>query len=771
MTNKKKTSQSDYRKYVRWLWLLFLSPALMIGLGVILARVGAFGELPSTEEIANPKSYLASQIISSDNELLGTFFHENRTHAEFENLPPHLVDALIATEDERFREHSGVDLRALARAVVRLGQDGGGSTLSQQLAKQLFTENFDRAGKVERIKQKFKEWVIATQLEKRYTKDEIITLYLNKFDFLYQAVGINSASRTYFNCIPDSLKLHQSALLVGMVKNPSQYNPVKFPERALARRNTVFGQMYRNGLISEEDVDSLSALPLDLDFHRSAHDRGLAPYFREYVRRYLADWVEDHRKPDGSEYNIYTDGLRIYTTIDSRMQNYAEQSVRDHLSNLQRVFQEVDGDRSTFPFYFQTNSTSQINGLLEDAMRRTPRYQSLKRQGVSADSILKVFNTPIELEVFSWDGPLDTIMSPMDSIRWMKSIYQAGMMSIDPQTGAIKTWVGGVDYRYFKYDHVHQARRQVGSTFKPFVYATAIEQKHYSPCMEVPNVLTCIERGQYGLMEDWCPKNSGDEYGGVVTLKHALANSMNTITTYLMKQTGPEPVIRLARRMGIEAEIPQQPSIALGTVDLSVYEMVGSYTTFANRGRYTEPIFITRIEDKNGVVLQEFHARQERVMSEEDAYAIVNLLTGVTQGGTGTRLRGGGQRPAYEHGAVTGYPWQFTNEIAGKTGTTQNQSDGWFMGMVPNLITGVWTGCEDRSAHFRSITFGQGATTALPIWANFMKRCYADPDLEISQEPFAKPDYPMTIELNCDRYRSQQGSLGGSSGGNENDEF
>ncbi|KAB2808721.1 penicillin-binding protein 1A [Phaeocystidibacter luteus] len=768
---EKKAKKDDFRKYVKWLWILFLSPALALFLCVLLARVGAFGPLPSTEEIANPKSFLASQIISNDNEILGTFFEENRIHSEYENLPPHLVNALIATEDERFREHSGIDFRALARAVAKMGRNGGGSTLTQQLAKQLFSDNFDNVTLVERIGQKFKEWVISTRLEERYTKDEIIVLYLNQFDFLYDAVGINSAAQTYFNCSPDSLKIHQAAMLVGMVKNPALYNPIRREELTINRRNTVFGQMVRNGFLSQEDADSLSQLPLDLNFNRSSHTRGPAPYFREHVRSYMKDWVETHRKPNGDKYNIYTDGLKIYTTIDSRMQAYAEASVTEHLSNLQRVFVKVDGDRSTFPFYFQNNSTSQIENILASAWHQTPKYKSMKKNGVSDDSINLVYTTPVEMEVFSWDGPLDTIMSPKDSIRYMKSIYQVGMMSIEPQTGFIKVWVGGVDYRYFKYDHVQQGRRQVGSTFKPFVYATAIEQKHYSPCMQVPNVLTCIEAGQYGLMDDWCPKNSGDEYGGVVTLKEGLAHSMNTITTYLMKQTGPVPVIRLARRMGIEAEIPEAPSIALGTVDLSVYEMVGSYTTFANKGRYSEPIFITRIEDKNGVVLQEFLPRQERVMSEEDAYTIVNLMTGVAQAGTGIRLKINGNENTYRNGVVTGFPYRFTNEIAGKTGTTQNQSDGWFMGMVPNLITGVWTGCEDRSAHFSGVYYGQGATTALPIWANFMRRCYNDTELNVSREDFAKPDYPMTIQLDCDQYRRDQNPGFGGGDSDPDDQF
>lgn len=757
MAKKTEKKKDDYRLYVKILWGLFLMPPLVLAACVLLARFGAFGPLPSTEDIANPKSYLATQIISSDNEVLGTFFRQNRVHAEFENLPTHLVEGLIATEDERFREHSAIDFRSLARAVVKGGSNGGASTLSQQLAKQLFTDNFDNVGIRERIQQKFKEWVIATQLEKQYTKDEIIVLYLNQFDFLYDAVGIHSAALTYFNCPPDSLKIHESALLIGMVKNPALYNPVRFEERAINRRNTVFAQMVRNEVITPEEADSLSQLPLGLDFHRSSHTQGPAPYFREHVRSFMADWAANHKKPNGEPYNIYTDGLKIYTTIDSRMQAHAEESVREHLSNLQDIFFKVDGSRSTFPFrFYGGNAQQQIDQLLTQAMKQTPLYKRLNRQGASSDSINRAFNTPVELTVFTWDGPLDTVMTRMDSIRWMKSFYQAGMMSIEPQTGFVKVWVGGNDYRFFKYDNVVQARRQVGSTFKPFVYATAIEQKHYSPCMEVPNVMTCIDRGQYGLMQDWCPENSDGDYGGVVTLKQGLAKSMNTITTYLMKQVGPIPVIRLARRMGIEADIPEVPSIALGTVDLSVYEMVGSYTTFANRGRYTKPIFITRIEDKNGVVLAEFMPEQERVMSEENAYTIVNLMTGVTQSGTGVRLRTTGANYRYNH--ATGYPWDFQNEIAGKTGTTQNQSDGWFMGMVPNLITGVWTGCQDRSAHFGSITYGQGATTALPIWANFMRRCYNDPDLNVSQEPFPEPEYPMTIELDCNEYRNTQNS-------------
>ncbi|GAB5556067.1 MAG: transglycosylase domain-containing protein [Schleiferiaceae bacterium] len=753
--SKEKTQDNDFRKLVRYFWILAMLPPLGLGLLLFLTWAEVFYPLPSTEDIANPKSFLASQIVSSDGELLGTFFRENRTHAEFKDLHPDLPRILVATEDERFYEHSGIDFRSLARAVGKLGKDGGGSTLSQQLAKQLFTENFENVSIVTRISQKLGEWIIATRLEKRYTKEEIIVLYLNQVDFIYDAVGINSAAQTYFGVTPDSLQMHESAMLVGMVKNPVLYNPKRFPENALKRRNVVFGQMLRNGMITEAERDSLVELPLGLSYNRSSHNKGLAPYFREYLRSYMSGWIENHTKPDGTKYNLYTDGIKIYTTIDSRMQRYAEEAVTEHMSNLQRVFYLQEKNRRTAPFHNLTSD--EVDRLLNQAKRRSQHYKALKKRGMSADSIDIVFNTPKPMTVFSWTGDIDTVMSPMDSIRYYKHFYQAGMMSVEPQTGFVKAWVGGNDYRYFKYDHVKQGKRQVGSTFKPFVYATAIKQKHFSPCMEVPNVLTCIEEGTWGLQEDWCPKNSDDKYGGKVSLKFGLANSMNTITTYLMKQTGPIAVSRLAEAMGVRSEIPEVPSIALGTVDLSVYEMVGTYTTFANKGIYTEPIMITRIEDKNGVVLEEFSPRTREVMSEEDAYVVVDLLRGVTEGGTGVRLRT--QYASYYNDVVTGYPYGFENEICGKTGTTQNNSDGWFMGMVPNLITGVWTGCEDRSAHFGNTYYGQGATTALPIWALYMRKCYEDPKTQVSKQPFERPENPISIELDCNKYNSTQSGI------------
>lgn len=751
MANKK--TKDDFRTYVKWLWILLGLGILSLFIGIGLVAAGALGDLPTFEEIENPKSNLASEIITSDGKVLGKFYKENRTHTEYEALSPHLINALVATEDERYYQHSGIDFEALARAIFRMGRDGGGSTITQQLAKQLFHE--PARSIPERIKQKLMEWVIAARLERQYTKQEIIAMYFNQFDFIYQAVGINSAAKIYFNTTPDSLTIEESAILVGMVQNPAFFNPRRDTTRMKTRRNVVYYQMMRNDMITREQYDTLKVRPLRIEFTRQSHLEGLAPYFREYLRAYMKDWVKEHPKPDGSEYNIYTDGLKIYTTIDYRMQGYAEEAVKEHFSNLQRVFFLKEKGRKYAPFHDVTDE--QIESIMERAKRRSNHYKSLKSRGMSNDSIDMIFNTPKPMTVFSWNGDIDTVMSPMDSIRYFKYFYQAGMISVEPQTGFVKAWVGGIDYKYFKYDHVKQGKRQVGSTFKPFVYATAIKQKHYSPCFMVPNVQTCIEQGKFGLLEDWCPSNSDGKYGGSLSLKSALAGSVNSVTTYLMKQIGPEPVVRLAKEMGVNSQIEPVPSIALGTVDLSVYEMAGSYTTFANKGVYTEPIMITRIEDKNGVVLQEFTPRTNEVMSEEDAYVILDLMKGVTQNGTGVRLRG--KYSSYPNDVVTGYPWAFENPIAGKTGTTQNNSDGWFMGVVPNLITSVWGGCEDRAAHFGSITYGQGATVALPVWALYMEKCYADKHLNVSKADFEKPLAPISVELNCKQYENEEGEV------------
>ena len=751
-------ASTDFRSYVKYFWIFVLGSPLALILALLLTWAGLFGELPSTEEIANPKSFLATEILSADGKQIGTFFMENRVHADYTELPPHLVNALIATEDERYRDHAGIDFRSLGRAVVTLGSGGGGSTITQQLAKQMF-HGEGSSNIFSRVLQKLKEWVISLRLESNYSKEEIIAMYFNQFDFLYQGVGIHNAANVYFGKVPAELTIEEAAMLVGMFKNPWSYNPAKADRQdvALARRNTVLRQMERNDFPTEEEADSLVALPLVLDFQRQGHDQGLAPYLREYIRAYMKEWIAEHPKPDGGTYNLYTDGLKIYTTIDSRMQRMAEESMERHLTNLQGLFFQQISKRKAGPFYFQGgDSYAEGQKIIARAMRQTPRFRHYRDSGWSDARIVKEFKTPREMKIFAWGGDLDTVLSPWDSIQYYKSIYQAGLLSVEPQTGFIKAWVGGVDFRHFKYDAVKQGRRQVGSTFKPFVYAAAIADKKYSPCMQVPNIQTCIEAGQFGLTEPWCPSNSDDEYGGVLTLKQAIAGSVNTVTTYLMKQIGPRPVIQMAKALGVTSDIPEVPSIALGTVDLSIYELAGAYTAFGNQGLYTEPIVLLRIEDKNGVVLDEFAPETREVFSPEVAYTMVNLLQGVTQSGTGVRLRHTG---AGYGSYVTGYPYGFDNPIAGKTGTTQNNSDGWFVGMVPNLITAVWTGCQDRSAHFGSTTYGQGATTALPIWALYMKSVYANPDLGIRRDAFDRPTGPITIPLDCATYLSESAEL------------
>jgi len=753
----RKKQKTNFRKYILWFWLLMFIP-ILIGTGVIFAaKWGWMGPMPNVEQLQNPKSLLATEIISYDGEVIGKFFVENRTNVDYDDISPYVVQALIATEDERYNDHSGIDFRSLARAIAKLGKAGGASTISQQLAKMLFTEDV-ASSKFERVWQKVKEWVIAVELERLYTKEEIIALYLNRYDFVNLAVGIESASKIYFNTTPDSLRVEQAAVLVGMLKNASLYDPRARPELVTERRNTVFGQMVRNDFLTREEADSLSQIPLELDYQPASHNSGIGTYFREHVRQFMHQWVKTHKKPDGSEYNLYTDGLKIYTSIDARMQQHAENAVQRHMKNLQGIFNEHWEGRKGAPF--SDLSTSEINRIIEQTKKRSYRYISLKRSGMSADSIDILFNTPTRMSLFSWDGYIDTVMTPLDSIRYMKYFLQVGMMSMEPQTGFVKAWVGGIDYRAFKYDHVYESRRQVGSTFKPFVYATAIDQKGYSPCYKVANVPVRFEKEEWGLLKDWQPVNSDGEYGGEVTLKEGLANSMNTITAFLMKQVKPSAVIRMAKQLGVKSEIPNQPAIALGTPDLSVYEMVGAYGTFANGGIYTEPITILRIEDKYGVVLDEFMPNTREVMSQETAYVICDLLKGVTQSGTGIRLKTRGSENNYSYlgNPVTGYPYGFTNPIAGKTGTTQNHSDGWFMGMVPNLVTGVWVGAEDRAIHFRDLGRGQGATMALPIWALYMKACYADDELEISNGDFEKPEGELSIELNCDKFEKSQNS-------------
>lgn len=744
---KKKT---NFKKYIIWFWSLILgSLFLVIGL-FFTASVGGFGDLPTFEELENPQTNLATEVISSDGVTIGKYATENRTPIKFKELPTNLVNALVATEDERFYEHSGIDFRGTARAIIKLGRDGGASTITQQLAKNLFTKRASR-NIFKRIGQKMKEWVVAVKLERQYTKQEIIAMYLNTQDFIFNAVGIRSAARIYFGKEAKDLDVQESAILVAMLKNPRQYNPNRSvsKRKSLNRRNVVFAQMAKNGFLTAQEKDSLQSLPLTINYTPESHDEGYATYFRAHLQKLMRTWVKNNPKPNGEQYDIFKDGLKIYVTIDSRMQKYAEEAVTEHMANLQSYFFKEQKYNGTAPFY--DLEKEQIDRIYQRAKRNSDRYKRLKAVGKTTKEINKIFSTKTKMKVFSWKGVRDTAMSPNDSIRYYKHFLRSGLLSITPQTGHIKAWVGGINNKFFKYDAVAQQKRQVGSTFKPFVYATAINQLRMSPCDKLPNIRYTIPKGKYGIPEAWTPDNSSEKYGGMLTLKEGLAGSINTISANLIDKVAPENVVRLAKASGIETNIKANPSIALGAVDLSLLEMVSAYSTFANRGLRVKPMIITRIEDKNGTVLKDFVSETQEVLSEESAYVILNLLEGVTQSGSGIRLRtdwsSGG-------GAVTGFPYNFTNPIAGKTGTTQNQSDGWFMGIVPNLATGVWTGGEDRATHFAGIAKGQGATMSLPTWALFMKKCYADESLNISMEEFEKPEQ-LTIDINCNKIEEE----------------
>ena len=734
-----------------WLILIF---GLSSFVGIfVLASNGFFGQMPDLQQLENPKTNLATQIITSDNRIIGKYyFKDNRTPISFEELPQNLIDALIATEDERFYSHSGVDWKSTLRAIYYLGERGGASTITQQLARQLFVGVRSR-NILEAIIQKIKEWVLSFELESRYTKNEIIAMYLNIYDFGYNADGIKSAAKIYFDKLPINLKLDESAVLVGMLKNSSLYNPIRRPDKVRNRRNVVFNQMLRNEYINKIEYDSLKSLDLNINYTPESHREGLATYFRAYLQDFMKKWIKNNPKEDGSLYNIYRDGLKIYTTIDSRLQDIAETSMKKHMKNLQDEFfaQNDTVDVNISPFVDLRQG--QIDTLLMNSAKRSDRWKNFKNIGLDENEILASFEKKTSMRVFSYNGEIDTIMTPMDSIRYYKKFLRASMMSMDPNSGHVKVWVGGFDYKHFQYDQVFQGRRQIGSTFKPFLYATAIDQLRLSPCDLLPDALYCIEPFKHGNVESWCPKNSGDRYGRTRTLKNALANSINTISARLMDRVGPRPVIDLAKKMGIKSRLPKVPSIALGTPDISLFEMVGAYSTFANKGIYIKPIIITRIEDKNGTILFEVIPETTDVLSEESAYVTIDLLKGVTEEGSGMRLRHEGAEVSnlVFQNVVTGYPYKFENPIAGKTGTTQNQSDGWFLGMVPNLVTGVWVGGEDRSIHFKDIAYGQGATMALPIWALFMKSVYDNEDLFISKEDFESPNV-LTIPIDCNKY-------------------
>ena len=741
--HKNSNQNKDIAYYKKKFWKVFFYGLGGLFLFFLFASWGIFGSMPSFEDLENPDSNLATEVISADGVTIGKFYNENRTSIKYKDLPKHLVDALVATEDERFYEHSGIDGRGTLRAVLSLGTSGGASTLTQQLAKQLFHGEGSKFLPF-RIVQKVKEWIIAIKLERQYTKNEIIAMYFNKADFVNTAVGIRSAAKVYFGKEPRNLSISEGAMLVGMLKNPSLFNPIRRLEKVRQRRNVVMKQMVKNNFLSEATKISLEKEPIVLHFQPESHKDGIATYFREYLREFMKNWLKENKKPDGSEYDIYRDGLKIYTTIDSRMQANAEQAVTEHLTNLQQEFFSQAKTNKNAPFI--NISDVETQRILMQAMKSSERWRQLKEQEKSDEEIIKSFSIKTEMTVFTWKGERDTIMTPLDSIRYYKHFLQAGLMAMEPQTGHVKAWVGGINYKYFQYDHVGQGARQVGSTFKPFVYATAIEQLNMSPCDSIIDSPFMIHKGRHHVTEDWEPKNSDQKYRGMVTLKKALANSINTVSAKLMDKVGPEAVVALAHKLGINSEIPVQPSIALGAVEITVQDMVAAYSTFANQGVYIKPQFISRIEDKNGVVIYEPIPESHDVLNKDIAFAVIKLLEGVTEDGSGARLRTQGGGYGYER--VTGYPYVFTNPIAGKTGTTQNQSDGWFMGMVPNLVTGVWVGCEDRSARFKSITYGQGAVAALPIWGIFMKKNYADPTMTVSKEDFERPDN-LSIKVDC----------------------
>ena len=756
---------NNYKRYIFWIWGIFTGGVAFVVLLFILISNGVFGFMPSFDELENPKSNIATEIYSSDQVLLSTFFVENRSLVDYKDISPNLINALIATEDVRFYDHSGIDARGLARVLVRTlllheESSGGGSTITQQLAKLLFHGHGAR-NIWERAFQKLKEWVIAVKLERSYTKEEIIAMYLNRAEFIYGAYGVKSAAKTFFSTSPDSINIEDAAVIIGMLKNPSLYNPRRRPELTQKRRNVVLGQMLKANYITQAEFDSLKQLPLELKFKRADHKEGIAPYFREHLRliltaskpdkshyaswqqqKFLEDsaewvnnplygWTNKNLKADGTKYNIYKDGLRIYTTIDSRMQKYAEEAIAEHLSkDLQPKFFEEKRGRPRAPF---TNKISpkDYKKILKMSMLNTDRYRSLKNAGASEDSIKKVFNTKFPMTVFSWHGEIDTVMTPMDSIIYYKFFLRSSMVSIDPHNGHVKAYVGGANFKHFMYDMVTVGKRQVGSTIKPFVYTLGM-QSGLTPCDMVPNIPQTF---YLATGKTWTPRNSGHtREGEMVSLKWGLANSNNNITAWVMKQLKPQPLVDFIHSMGIKSPMDPVPALCLGVPDFSLFELTSAYCNFANKGVHIEPMIVTRIEDRYGNVISEFHPRKKETINEETAYMMINMLEAVVNHGTGIRIRA---------------KYHFTCEMGGKTGTTQNHSDGWFMGVTPNLVTGIWAGGEDRDIHFDNIRLGQGANMALPSFAIYMEKVYADEELGITPEDTFEKPVNFNINMNC----------------------
>ena len=745
-------------KLIYILWGVFV--ASIIGIALFFAAIcrGWIGYVPPIEELENPISKYATQILSSDNVLLGTWsLNENRIFARKDEIAPCVFHALVATEDKRFYEHSGIDVRSVARAVVKRGvlgqkEAGGGSTITQQLAKQLYTSSLASSAP-QRVLQKTIEWVIAVKLEKHYSKDEILTLYLNYFDFLHHAVGIKTAARVYFNKTPDNLNVGEAAMLVGMCKNPSYYNPVRDSVRVLERRNVVLSLMEEQGYLTEEEYSKYKAKPLGLNIQKISHRDGLATYFREYLRHimtakrpspdnyaswqrqeYVDDsvaweqnplygWCNKNTKKDGTPYNIYTDGLKVYTTIDSRMQRYAERAVREHMAYLQPLFEKSKHISGHNVNPYSNLGKTEIRSIIMRCIERSERYRSMRAEGMSDEEVKHFFKTErVPMTIYTSHGDVDTLMTPQDSILYYKTFLRTGFMSMDPMTGNVKAYVGGMDYSFFQYDMCTMGRRQVGSTIKPYLYALAMENG-FTPCDEVLNEpTTYMVAGK-----PWTPRNSGHSHiGEMVTLKWGLSQSNNWISAYLMDKLGPDALVQLIRSFGVNSlNIYPSMSLCLGTCDISVAEMVSAYTAFVNKGIRVTPLYVTRIENNEGEVVAEFRPRMNEVISAESSYCMLEMLGAVVDQGTAVRLR---------------YKYSLKGPIGGKTGTTNNNSDGWFMGIVPRLVSGCWVGGEDRDIHFDQMSMGQGATLALPIWAKFMKMVYADPSLGYSQmEDFNVP--------------------------------
>ncbi len=733
--NKKVNSltQEDIRRYTRTFWIIIVGGVSFAFLFILSIRMGLFGPLPTFKDLENPKSNLATEIYAEDGVVLGTYFVQNRSNVKYEELSPYLVNALIATEDKRFYNHSGIDFRRTFTILFYnlVGKKQGASTITQQLALNLFSEGRARnTGK--RIIQKFQEWVTAVRLERNYTKEEIITMYFNTVDFgAYNTFGIKSAARTYFNTTPDQLTAEQAALLVGMLKGPGMYSPVRHPERSLARRNTVLNNMRKQGFLTLNEYDLAKEQPLELKLRIATYGEGLAPYFRAVMKQEIQRIFKERSitKADGTPYDLDRDGLKVYTTINSKMQQYAEEAQMEWMESLQKSFDRQWRNKDPFK--------GEKGRLLETGMRRSDRYRELKRQGKTEEEILNDFDKPVQMTLFSWSGNKDTLMTPMDSIRYNKLILRNAMMSMEPHTGYVRAWVGGINFEHYKYDQVKMGTRQVGSTAKPFTYAVAIDHAYYSPCFRVPNVPLVINEG---TPSEWSPR--GTSIGSPITLRDALANSQNYATAYLINEVGARPVAALTKRMGITSEVPTYPSISLGAYEASVFDMVGAYSAFVNHGVWTEPIYILRIEDKNGTPIYEHAPKVLKVMNSESAYIMVDMLKSVVDGGSAGRLR---------------WRYNLTQPMGGKTGTTNDNSDAWYIGITPHLVSGVWTGAEDRGISFESMAEGQGAQSALPIFALYMQKVYADKSLNYAVGDFPLPPGGLTRELDCSKYEQFMG--------------